>query len=816
MIRRVLLVDKRGLAFLSRAVLATALLLGSAGAVRVPSAIAEPAGPGAARLLPDSGFESGLGSWSADPGAVAVGSPVHSGAGAVQITDNSGASVSVRSAPIAVLPGEELTATIWVQQQAAGAGGRLYLEFWRADGTTRSTPVVSAPAVASADWQQLTASGVAPDDAVTARVLAYSAQGDTGTTVWDDAAVTALPPPLRRIPNAGFEEQRNPDQPTEWTSTPAGSVGFVHGAAAHGGHTAVQIDDRTGGAVSVVSRAVPVRVDETITASAWANPLDSSGARLYLEFHDAAGAVLRSRSADVTGSGWRRVTVTDAAPPGTTTLKVLLYGTQAGQGRTRWDDVKLRSSADTGYDATLAAAAPVLFVGDQRVESYAGVSRVVHPGAKGGIVLTGIGGWDGNPRLSGTVLAGGPGEPPYQMWYATTDGAGYVTSTDGITWSRNGRTAPVYGKNSGGVVRNPAWTAGSGLPRYFTMQAVNPAKDVYQYTMLQSADGVTWAPVPGSTPIPGYDVANVTWDQTTGQFVAMTKHQTTPPYGPRTVWVSTSTDFKTWSTPRPAFAADLLDDERIPAGAGRLGETAFSEIYGMPAIRYGDQYLGTPWVFDIVFSPNHDDGHDTGVDKGRSHIEVAASRDLVNWSRPDRTDLITPGAEGTWDYGFALSGTTLLNVRQPDGAWQTRFYYGAFSGEHVCDQDDIDAHMCTTRYGSSNIGLVTWPTDRFESFHAAAAGSLTTRPLTRSGDDLTVNYDPGPAGGSLRVAVLDADGNPIQGYGAPDANPVTADARAPGTQVTWGADHKTLRDLAGPLRLRFDLSGGDLYEFAIG
>lgn len=132
---------------------------------------------------------------------------------------------------------------------------------------------------------------------------------------------------------------------------------------------------------------------------------------------------------------------------------------------------------------------------------------------------------------------------------------------------------------------------------------------------------------------------------------------------------------------------------------------------------------------------------------------------------------------------MSLSSTSLLNVRMQDGQWQTRFYYGAFAGEHTCTSAAKEAGECTTETGRSNIGLVTWPTDRFESFHATGAGSATTRPLTPASNTLTVNYDPGSTGGALRVEVLDANGNPIPGYGAADATPIASNALAPGATV---------------------------------
>src|SRR5689334_16336775 len=147
------------------------------------------------RLLPNPGLEAGTDSWTADtPSAVTVVTdPVHGGGSAVRIVDPAAdAGISFRSAKIAVVPGEELTATAWVRR-TAGTGGSLYVEFWRPDGIRAAATSVDAGT--STGWQQLTVSGFAPDEASTATVLAYSNRDSAGTTVWDDFAVSALPPP---------------------------------------------------------------------------------------------------------------------------------------------------------------------------------------------------------------------------------------------------------------------------------------------------------------------------------------------------------------------------------------------------------------------------------------------------------------------------------------------------------------------------------------------------------------------------------------------------------------------------------------------
>ncbi len=776
-----------------------------------------------ARLVPDSGFEESASSaarWAVtgQAGAVSVvASPVHSGHAAARVADTSaGENAGLRSEHLAASPGEELTATIWMDR-VSGQGGFLYLEFWNADGTTRVSAVSTAAGTATG-WQQVTARGVVPDDAVTATVLAYSDVADQGTTIWDDAAVASVPPPARRVPNAGFEEQREGTRPTEWTvSAPGGSAAVVT-SGAHSGLRALKISDTSGSAeVSALSRAVPVTPGETITASAWASGTTGS---VYLEYRRADGSRIEPPAkADVgAGSGWKKVTVSALVPGDATTTTVRLYDDQASTGTTVWDDVVLRSGQDAAYSEAVGTG-PVLFVGDQRVESSTGLTRVIHPGTKtgdpalagigDGVVLAG-GAWDGNPRVSGTVLPAPGGG--YRMWYTAADGStcgyctGYAESGDGVRWDRSMETHSVYSYGPGGVVANPAPTG----PRYYMLHSHGPASpQPNHYYAAQSNDGKTWTEMNSGDPvINGWDVVNVTYDPVTARYVAMTKQYPvgyaagTTPAGPRTVWMSTSTDFVHWTSPRPSFAADLRDDAAITDPAPP-GHARWSEIYGMPAIRYGEQYLGLPWVFDITDSPTT--LADPGGDKGRQHVGLAASQDLLTWSRPSLANVITPGAAGSWDWGWDMTGTTLLTVGD-----QVRLYYAAFAGQHSCTAADVSAGLCTTPFGNARVGLVTWPKDRFESLRAGTGGGdVTTRTLVPAGTLLTVNVAPGS--GSLRTEVLDADGTPVPGYTAADATPITADTL--GATVSWGSKN-TLP--AGPIRLRFDLTAGDLYSYTIG
>ncbi|MET0134350.1 MAG: carbohydrate binding domain-containing protein [Kibdelosporangium sp.] len=763
-----------------------------------------------ARLVANAGFEeAGLASWTSDApaGAVSVvGTPVHSGGQALKVTDSSSTGgLSVRGRSVAVVPGETLTARAWAQRTDQNAG-TLYLEYWRADGSRIDDATAGRDVAAVAGWQAVAVGATAPADAVTATVLVYSKQGAVGSTVWDDVTLDSAPPPIRKVPNGDFEALRETPKPTSWAVT--GSANLV-GSPVHNGNRALRTDDSSStGAVTALSKAVPVTSGETLTVTVQTRTVSGLAGSLYLEFRRADGSSEDSYKThkDVTaGADWHALTVAKKAPADATSATVRIYSAQDAVGSTLWDDVTIKSDRDTPYAAGVGSGS-VLFVGDQRVESYTGMSRQVIKGTpKGdpalpdgdnGVVLGG-GTWDANPRVSGTVLRDPDGT--WKLWYNAAPGMGYATSTDGVKWTRFG-SRQVADFGPGGVVENPKFNPAdpAGL-RYYTLYP--KAGDYYA---AGSRDGIAWQTLnSGNHVLPGFDVVNATYDPVSGRYVAMTKnYPASAPYGPRDIWLSYSTDFVRWTSPEYVFGTDVLDNEKV-AAANPGKADAVSEIYGMPGIRYGEQYLGVPWMFDIteVPAPNGD----PGPDKGRAHLELIASQDLVSWSRPARDALITDRGPNSWDWGFQMGGTSLV----PAGD-DVHFYYGSFAGEHSCAANQVPG-LCRKATGNSKVGLVTWKRDRFVAFRAAAGGgSVTTRTLAPTGNRVTVNAAPGA--GRLRVEVLDAGGVPVPGYTAADASVIMGDTL--GTTVSWGAK-TTLPSAGGPFRLRFDLTAGDLYSYTI-
>jgi hypothetical protein len=765
-----------------------------------------------ARLVANAGFEasaSAVSQWTVTGNAVITTSPVHGGANALKVTDTaSGDGVSVRSGHLAVVPGETLTAHAFAQRVDQLAGS-LYLEYWRADGTRIDEAVVSTDVTSATGWQALTVGAVAPDDATTATVLVYSTQAALGTTVWDDVTLDSAPPPARKVPNSSFEDLHDTPLPSPWDVT--GSAQLVTSPVHTGNRALRMVDNSSSTGVTALSKSIPVTGGETLTATAWYQLTAGLTGSLYLEYRKADGSSPDTYKTHVdvtTGAGWRKLTVAKVAPSDTTSVTLRLYSALTTTGTTVWDDVTLKSSADARYAEALGTGS-VLFIGDQRVESYTGMTRQVIKGTpKGdssltdgatGVVLGG-GTWDANPRFGGAVLRGTDGT--YKMWYNSAAGTGLATSADGVKWTRFG-TGPVSTHGPGGIAENPNYNPGnSSSMRYFTLYPKNGL-----YAAMASRDGITWTDLNGgNTVLPGFDVVNVGWDPTNGgRFVALSKqYPTGSPYGARTVYTSFSTDFVHWTAPRFALASDTVDHEKVAARYPSRA-AASSEIYGMAGMRYGEQFIGVPWMFDVHERPNA--LGNPGDDIGRAHLELAASQDLLNWSRPARDAIVTEPAQSAWNWGFQVGGGSLLTVGD-----EVRYYYGSFAGEHSCGPEDVPS-LCAKSTGNSKIALLTWKRDRFEAFRAATGGgSVTTRTFAPTGTRVTVNANLGTSG-QLRVALLDAAGTPVPGYSASDATPIGGDTL--GTTVSWGSK-TTIPTTGGPFRLQFQLTAGDLYSYSIG
>lgn len=735
---------------------------------------------------------------------------------------------TARSERIAVLPGESLTVSAWARQ-VSGAAGLMTVQFHRADGSEIEEASGQAQKSASGArrWAEVIASRVAPDDATTASVVL--SEPGVGTSSWDDIRVTSVAPSAYHVPDGSFEDTRDDQIHTHWTYT--GEV-RKQGGDVWSGDRALEVVGTSGAESSAASFPIPVVAGDRITVTAWTRVVDGSPGTLRLGFLAVdrtvvEGSPLDYRTTSVggaaadAGSGdhadqWHQVFITAEVPEAATHLQ--LTASSTGSGTTRWDEVRVAGRSDSGvtaYDSTIGDGS-VLFVGDQKVESYTGLERVVHPGTKTGPQeLADIGkgvvlGYPGttDSRTVSTVLKDPGG--PFRMWFGGGR-AGYLESADGLHWDE--RTATATTGAPGNIVENPRYGA-PGQPRYFGMaigfaESDNVRARTQNYYVYVSDDGITWTrPTPNLPAIYGRDTVMVTWDAARRQFVATVKQWFMPAaspgvyqWEPRSAWVSFSDDFTTWSQPRLVLQSDVRDYRTIAAAHPDKHTT--SDIYSLPTFRYGEQVLGLPWMQDVTDISRI---VNMGQDVSTEHIELTSSQDYFTWSRPAREPIIAKGKPGEWDWGFTMTSSSGF-ITEGD---TVRLYYGSYAGEHACTAARISAGTCDVLQVPSRIGMVTWKRDRFVSLKStgSAAGVVTTRVLTPSeaAGRLHLNAD-----GAVRVEVLDAAGHPVPGYGLGASVPVRGDTLD--SVATWrGRDH--LPALPGGVRLRLHVTG-ELFSYAI-
>jgi len=226
----------------------------------------------------------------------------------------------------------------------------------------------------------------------------------------------------------------------------------------------------------------------------------------------------------------------------------------------------------------------------------------------------------------------------------------------------------------------------------------------------------------------------------------------------------------------------------------KIGDTP--QLYSLSAIAYESVLLG---AFQILVGPRNSIC-ELGSFPKITDIKLGFSRDGFHWDRPDRRAFIAATRkEGDWDRGYVHTTTGVCLVVGD----QLYFPFTAYSG---IAPDGKHRGM----YTGAGIGMAVLRRDGFASMEAKdGPGRLTTRPVTFTGSRLFVNA--APAGGQLRVEVIDESGGVVPGFSNAECIPVSEDGtRQP---VAWksGSDLSALR--GRPVRFRFSLSQGSLYAF---
>lgn len=112
---------------------------------------------------------------------------------------------------------------------------------------------------------------------------------------------------------------------------------------------------------------------------------------------------------------------------------------------------------------------------------------------------------------------------------------------------------------------------------------------------------------------------------------------------------------------------------------------------------------------------------------------------------------------------------------------------------------------------TSHLHRYSMRLDGFASAKATyAGGELVTKPVTFTGNELTINFGTSAAG-SIRLEIQDAAGNPLPGFSLAEATEQIGNEIA--RTVTW-KQGGNVSSLAGKaVRLRFVIKDADLYSF---
>jgi hypothetical protein len=229
-----------------------------------------------------------------------------------------------------------------------------------------------------------------------------------------------------------------------------------------------------------------------------------------------------------------------------------------------------------------------------------------------------------------------------------------------------------------------------------------------------------------------------------------------------------------------------------------------TDVYVPKNVKYPwatDTYL----AFPLMYFHYHDEESRTRQELGERErnrgsgpleTQIAVSRDGLHWQRYPRPPYIKIGRHAGYDIhkNYIAHGM----VRRGEEIWQ---YY-------------LGSEQYHSSWGKEGREAVFRVVQRFDGFVSAdtpyMGGSLTTRPLTFTGNQLVLNIDTG-ATGYAQIGLLDAQGNPIEGYGLDDCIYINGDFME--TPVEWIDKGTDVSSLAGrPVQLVIRSRGTKLYS----
>ncbi len=683
------------------------------------------------------------------------------------------ASASATSDLIPVLGGKEYIATVDARSTVVGGARFRVITYGRTGGVSAGYDVYTTAANTN---EKLQISFIPDRGAVNARVILY---GQGGVSMFDNAQVYAI---SDSASNYSFEDVNAYNK-----------VGnFAKQWQVYGDVQALTVNDPE---MNIPSSAMAAKVNGVGEGSIRSSMIRAEGGKGYtariLASSDIGGSlriafyndkfIRLTTGAEVSFSGknWNKYTATATAPSGTAYATLDICSNKG--------DSFAVDAAEFSQTVLDVEDNTQMFIDDYVIAST-DLTRTLHQAEKSEVILgVGTNKWDKNGSyIYGSVLYDEQ-EGIYKMWYQVVNRdykgihggdavavmACYATSTDGVNWEKPNLGIFDYeGSTDHNLIGN------YHIQSVFKdMEEPDPAKrykmitythDV-NYSCLYSADGINWTK---ESSIVGGDVITAAYSKSEDLYVSYAKQGLS---GKRDQFTMVSTGkLGEWSVPIASPAnSDIIDSKNI----------YLADSYGMGFYEKDGNYIGFNWVFDIPGSH---------IMEGKIEPQLSYSRDLMeDWQRPSREALIPLGEEGAVDDGNIVTASSAIEVG--DEVWM---YTGCTDNDHHGDLD-----------GNYSFYISKWRMDGFMSMDGT--GTLTTRAMKVGGAELLLNAD--ASKGSIKAELLDASGNPIQGYTKDDFNTITTDSVA--HRLTWG-DSSNVAALAGQaVSLKLYSENSEIYSF---
>ena len=286
-----------------------------------------------------------------------------------------------------------------------------------------------------------------------------------------------------------------------------------------------------------------------------------------------------------------------------------------------------------------------------------------------------------------------------------------------------------------------------------------------------SPDGLKWRVLDDILMMHFSDTQTVAYyDQVLGKYVGFFRMNYA---GRRHIGRSETDNFLSWPLPKPVLGP--ISHER-----------PFVDYYLNARCTYPgspDMHLMFPMIYD----------HATDF----SDIHLASSYDSLVWSFVPGGPVVERGGVGDWDGGFNALFQGL--IRRPDGSLAAAYDGSPMPHKYPRYQD-----------WGGGMGFATWPKGRLAALEADQDGAFWTLRMIPCGRTLVLNAEVLRAG-YLKIAVCDAEGEPLPGRGLADCDSMEGDHER--RTVTWNGQS----DLGGAegqkIMLHFQLSHAKIYTF---